>query len=97
MSYSLLRKHFGFVSRLALLPGCSQSATTRAPRRDKTLKGAVIGALSGAAFSIAMGKRKADRILTGTALGAEIGAVVGAEMGSRNRCSRGSSAPWSGA
>jgi len=97
VSYNLLRKHFGFVSRLALLAGCAQSATTRAPRRHKTLKGAVIGALSGAAFGIAMGKRKADRILTGTAIGAEIGAVVGAKMGFRKRCSRGSSAPRSGA
>ena len=79
----LLRKHAGWVSGialLALLAGCSQSATTRATRRDKTLKGAGIGALSGAALSIALGKRKADQILTGTAIGAGIGAGVGAYM-----------------
>jgi outer membrane protein OmpA-like peptidoglycan-associated protein len=65
---------------LALLAGCSQSATTRATTRDKTLKGAGIGALSGAALSIALGKRKADEILTGTAIGAGIGAGVGGYM-----------------
>jgi len=63
---------------LALLTGCAESATTRATRRDKTLEGAGIGALSGAALSVAMGKRKADQILTGTAIGAGIGAGVGA-------------------
>ena len=79
----LLRKHAGWVSGialLALLAGCSQSATVRSTRRDKTLKGAGIGALSGAALSIALGKRKADQILTGTAIGAGIGAGVGAYM-----------------
>src|SRR4029077_12444496 len=83
-SMSLLnRKPAGWVSSLllpALLAGCAQSATTRATRRDKTLEGAGIGALSGAALSVAMGKRKADQILTGTAIGAGIGAGVGAYM-----------------
>jgi outer membrane protein OmpA-like peptidoglycan-associated protein len=77
------RKHAGWVSGLALLAllaGCAQSATTRATRRDKTLEGAGIGALSGAALSVAMGKRKADQILTGTVIGAGIGAGVGAYM-----------------
>jgi len=77
------RSHVRFVSclaLLALLAGCSQSATTRATRRDNTLKGAGIGALSGAALSIALGNRKADQILIGTAIGAGIGAGVGAYM-----------------
>ncbi len=77
------RTHVGFVSCLLLLTflaGCSQSATTRATQHDKTLKGAGIGALSGAALSIAMGKRKADEILIGTAIGAGIGAGVGGYM-----------------
>ena len=83
MSHGRLRKHGGFVSCLALvalLAGCSQSATTRGTSRDKTLKGAGIGALSGAALSIALGNREADEILVGTAIGAGIGAGVGAYM-----------------
>jgi outer membrane protein OmpA-like peptidoglycan-associated protein len=77
------KKHPGLIwgiTLLVLLTGCTQSATTRATRRDKTLKGAGIGALSGAALSVAMGNRKADQILTGTAIGAGIGAGVGAYM-----------------
>jgi outer membrane protein OmpA-like peptidoglycan-associated protein len=77
------RKHAAWVSGitlLALLAGCSQSATMRSTKRDKTLKGAGIGALSGAALSVLMGNRKADQILTGTAIGAGIGAGVGAYM-----------------
>jgi len=69
---------------LAWLAGCATtSQTTTAPRetkRDKTLKGAGIGALSGAALSVALGKRQADEILAGTAIGAGIGAGVGAYM-----------------
>lgn len=68
------------VALLAFLAGCTQSATMRGTRRDKTLKGAGIGALSGAALSVALGKRKADEILVGTAIGAGVGAGVGAYM-----------------
>src|SRR5262245_23885940 len=79
-----MRKHLALVSCLvlgALLSGCTESATTsRTTKRDKTLKGAGIGALSGAAASIALGKREADEILAGTAIGAGIGAGVGAYM-----------------
>lgn len=80
---TLIRKHAGWASGIALvafLAGCTQSATTRSTRRDRTLKGAGIGALSGAALSVALGKRKADEILVGTAIGAGIGAGVGAYM-----------------
>jgi outer membrane protein OmpA-like peptidoglycan-associated protein len=80
---AMLRKHAGWVSGIALLAflaGCSQSATMRATKRDKTLKGAGIGALSGAALSVVLGNRKADQILIGTAIGAGIGAGVGAYM-----------------
>lgn len=79
----IIRKQAGFVScitLLALLAGCSQSATTRATQRDRTLKGAGIGALAGAALSVATGKRKADEILIRSAIGAGIGAGVGAYM-----------------
>ena len=69
---------------MASLAGCattSQTATApRETKRDNTLKGAGIGALSGAALSIALGKREADEILAGTAIGAGIGAGVGAYM-----------------
>jgi outer membrane protein OmpA-like peptidoglycan-associated protein len=68
------------IALLALLAGCSNSATVRATKRDKTLTGAGIGALSGAVLSVALGKRKADEILAGTAIGAGIGAGVGAYM-----------------
>ncbi|HXU10734.1 MAG TPA: OmpA family protein [Candidatus Binatia bacterium] len=80
---TLIRKHAGLASGIALiavLAGCTQSATMRGTTRDKTLKGAGIGALSGAALSVALGKRKADEILVGTAIGAGIGAGVGAYM-----------------
>jgi len=80
---TLIRKHAGWASSIALvafLAGCTQSATMRGTTRDKTLKGAGIGALSGAALSVALGKRKADEILVGTAIGAGIGAGVGAYM-----------------
>lgn len=70
-----------------LLGGCATQKTadtgttpTRSTKRDKTLKGAGIGAASGAAVSILAGKRKADQILIGTAIGAGIGAGVGAYM-----------------
>ncbi|HEV8703117.1 MAG TPA: OmpA family protein [Candidatus Polarisedimenticolia bacterium] len=80
---TFIRKHAGLASGIALLAmlaGCTQSATMRGTQRDKTLKGAGIGALSGAALSVALGKRKADEILVGTAIGAGIGAGVGAYM-----------------
>ena len=79
----LFRKYSGLVSGItlvALLAGCATSGTTRATKRDNTLKGAGIGALSGAALSVLLGKRKADEILVGTAIGAGIGAGVGGYM-----------------
>jgi len=79
----MTKRQAGWVSCLtlaALLAGCAESATTRSTRRDKTAKGAGIGALSGAALSVALGKRKADQILAGAAIGAGVGAGVGAYM-----------------
>jgi len=79
----LFRKYAGLVSGitlLATLAGCSQSATMRATERNNTAKGAGIGALSGAALSVVLGKRKADQILIGAAIGAGIGAGVGGYM-----------------
>lgn len=70
-----------FLLMLTLLAGCTQSATTSgATKHDKTAKGAGIGALSGAALSLLLGKREADEILAGAAIGAGIGAGAGAYM-----------------
>lgn len=49
-------------------------------RRDKTAKGAGIGAASGAAAALLLGQREADEILARAALGAAVGAGVGAYM-----------------
>jgi outer membrane protein OmpA-like peptidoglycan-associated protein len=73
----------------SMLPGCaslsgnSGTSSQRAPRataRDKTLKGAGIGAATGAVGAIVLGKRKANQILAGAAIGGVVGAGVGAYM-----------------
>jgi outer membrane protein OmpA-like peptidoglycan-associated protein len=66
------------LSAAVLLSSCA--ATERVTRRDKTAKGAGIGAAAGAVGAIATGKREADEILAGAAIGAAIGAGVGAYM-----------------
>lgn len=74
-------KHARLTSTLllaALLSSCA--ATERVTRRDKTAKGAGIGAAAGAVGAIATGKREADEILAGAAIGAAVGAGVGAYM-----------------
>jgi len=48
--------------------------------RDKTAKGAGIGAAAGAAAAVIAGKRHADQILIGAAIGGAVGAGVGAYM-----------------
>lgn len=72
---------------LATLTGCvSGSPAPRRDRepyvtkRDRTMKGAGIGAAAGAAGAILAGKREADEILAGAAIGGVIGAGVGAYM-----------------
>ncbi|HKQ97018.1 MAG TPA: OmpA family protein [Candidatus Polarisedimenticolia bacterium] len=69
--------------------GCASSGTTtqnsttdqtRVTKRDKTAKGAGIGAAAGAVLAAVTGERKADRILAGAAIGAGIGTGVGAYM-----------------
>jgi outer membrane protein OmpA-like peptidoglycan-associated protein len=54
--------------------------TPRTTSRDKTAKGAGIGAAAGAATAVIAGKRQADQILIGAAIGAAAGAGVGAYM-----------------
>jgi outer membrane protein OmpA-like peptidoglycan-associated protein len=69
--------------------GCASPGTTtqtkstdetRVTKRDKTAKGAGIGAAAGAVLAAVTGERKADRILAGAAIGAGIGTGVGAYM-----------------
>jgi hypothetical protein len=70
---------------LSLLAGCASTAP-REPRepyttkRDRTWKGAGIGAAAGAAGAVLAGKREADEILAGAAIGAVVGGGVGAYM-----------------
>jgi outer membrane protein OmpA-like peptidoglycan-associated protein len=69
---------------LSLLGGCAthktEDPTPRATSRDKTVKGAGIGAAAGAATAVLAGKRQADQILIGAAIGTAAGAGVGAYM-----------------
>lgn len=66
---------------LVLFAGCSAyQSTGGTTKRDKTKKGAAIGAAAGAAGAILAGKDEADDILARAAIGAGIGAGVGAYM-----------------
>jgi len=71
---------------LVLFVGCASSGAPRQERepyvtkRDRTWKGAGIGAAAGAAGAVLAGKREADEILAGAAIGAVIGGGVGAYM-----------------
>lgn len=63
--------------------GCSFIQQEREPyttSRDKTAKGAGIGAVAGAAAAVLDGKREADEILAGAAIGAVVGGGVGFYM-----------------
>src|SRR5262245_26005859 len=64
----------------SLLAGCASVRQPYSTRRDKTAKGAGIGAAAGAVGAVVAGKRQADEILIGAAIGAGIGAGVGAYM-----------------
>jgi outer membrane protein OmpA-like peptidoglycan-associated protein len=66
-----------------LLAGCAGVRSVTGPyetRRDKTAKGAGIGAAAGALGAVLKGEREADEILAGAAIGAAVGAGVGAYM-----------------
>ncbi|HEX9941899.1 MAG TPA: OmpA family protein [Thermoanaerobaculia bacterium] len=70
---------------LSLFAGCASTAPRQEPRervtkRDRTLKGAGIGAAAGAAAAVIKGKREADEILAGAAIGAVVGGSIGAYM-----------------
>lgn len=64
---------------LALL-GCASVRGPYTTDRDKTKKGAGIGAAAGALAAIIDGKREADEILAGAAIGAVVGGSIGAYM-----------------
>jgi outer membrane protein OmpA-like peptidoglycan-associated protein len=63
----------------ALLMGTAADAQ-RATKRDRTWKGAGIGAAIGAAGAYVKGKREADEILAGAAIGGVLGGAIGAYM-----------------
>ncbi len=66
-----------------LILGCSLVRQEREPyttERDKTRKGASIGAAAGAAAANLKGEREADEILAGAAIGAAAGAGTGFYM-----------------
>jgi outer membrane protein OmpA-like peptidoglycan-associated protein len=69
---------------LALFAACGTMGDgERQPRsttRDRTIVGAGVGAVVGAAGAVIAGKEEADEILAGAAIGAGIGAGVGAYM-----------------
>jgi outer membrane protein OmpA-like peptidoglycan-associated protein len=68
-----------YCALIALLTGCA-ALKQEYTKRDKTKKGAAIGAASGAAGAILIGERELDEILAGAAIGAGVGAGVGAYM-----------------
>jgi outer membrane protein OmpA-like peptidoglycan-associated protein len=68
---------------LALFAACGTMGGERQPRsthRDKTIVGAGVGAVVGAAGAVIAGKEEADEILAGAAIGAVVGGGVGAYM-----------------
>jgi outer membrane protein OmpA-like peptidoglycan-associated protein len=74
---------FGLVCANLGLQGCALFRQERQPyttERDKTRKGASIGAAAGAAAAILKGEREADEILAGAAIGAAVGAGTGFYM-----------------
>ena len=66
------------------LTGCASTASPerqeRVTQRDRTVKGASIGAVAGAAAAVLKGERQADEILAGAAIGAVVGGGIGAYM-----------------
>ena len=66
----------------ALLGACATIGVgqPRSTERDKTVVGAGVGAVVGAAGAVIAGKEEADEILVGAAIGAVVGGGVGAYM-----------------
>ncbi len=85
----LRKKTFGILTAsvliLSLFAGCASTAPRpereeRVTKRDRTLKGAGIGAAAGAVAAVLKGEREADEILAGAAIGAVVGGGIGAYM-----------------
>ncbi len=73
----------GSLLAVAILAGCETMKREMEPyttKRDKTAKGAGIGAAAGAGAAILSGKRELDEILAGAAIGAAVGGGVGYYM-----------------
>ena len=73
------------VLALSLFAGCASmpqrtEREERVTKRDRTVKGAGIGAAAGAAAAVLKGEREADEILAGAAIGAVVGGSIGAYM-----------------
>jgi outer membrane protein OmpA-like peptidoglycan-associated protein len=64
----------------SLAYGTAAVEAQRVTRRDRTWKGAGIGAVIGAAGAYAKGEREADEILAGAAIGGVVGGAIGAYM-----------------
>ncbi len=79
-SKSRCRAFFAFALIVILCGGCASVRGPYTTDRDKTKKGAGIGAAAGAVAAIIDGKREADELLAGAAIGAAIGAGVGVYM-----------------
>lgn len=74
------RKRALILSALILGVACASVREPYSTRRDKTAKGAGIGAAAGAVAAVVAGEREADEILAGAAIGAVGGAGIGAYM-----------------
>lgn len=77
-----LRRVAAAVAVLSLAAACGTMGE-RQPRsttRDRTIVGAGVGAVVGAAGAVIAGKEEADEILAGAAIGAVVGGGVGAYM-----------------
>ena len=75
------RKRALILSALIVLGvACASVREPYSTRRDKTAKGAGIGAAAGAVVAVVAGEREADEILAGAAIGAVGGAGIGAYM-----------------
>lgn len=66
------------LSAAVLLAACATTTTApRTTKRDKTAKGAGVGAAAGALGAVLAGEDEADEILAGAAIGAVVGGGVG--------------------
>ncbi len=64
----------------AVAVSCASVREPYTTKRDKTKKGAAIGAATGAVVAVLDGEKKAEEILAGAAIGGALGAGVGAYM-----------------